>query len=395
MFSVKERPSGQSIEQAKSDVRVFTETEAGSIVTVLTNGFIFPPTRRPKASMSITDEHGLPVRNGISSSKHSVQFPRYLTQAERADVTFYKGRCFFGGFYFPHFGHFIFETLSRLWAYEAYKDQIDELIFFTSMRKDPDPSLYKPILDHLGIVHPIRFVRSPMQCKKLIVPRQGIGMGPFASGTPEQRAFMQGKLSKITDPASDCEKIYISRTGYRLKRGGMLCEQIIETNLEQQGYKIFHPQLESFETQIATYLGAKTIVSPDSSALHVAAFVGHKDQQIAILLRRKFGAVDLLPQLSAFCGREPLVIDAIQRVWVQQGRTPTGWGHYAEIAFEDVYEQLLANGYIDEGIPWRNVGPWLVKRALENLKDSYGGELEASPPTIDAPSLVSGYFAAS
>jgi len=79
--------------------------------------------------MSINDSAGLPIRNGVTSAKHTVHFPRYLAKNERADIAYDKGRYLFCGFYFPHFGHFILESLSRLWAYERYKDRIDALIF--------------------------------------------------------------------------------------------------------------------------------------------------------------------------------------------------------------------------------------------------------------------------
>ena len=144
---------------------------------------------------------------------------------------------------------------------------------------------------------------------------------------------------------------------------------------------IFHPQLESFETQIAAYLGAKTIISPDNSALHLAAFVGHSAQHIAVLLRRVQGAVDLLPQLSAFCECEPLIINAISQIWVQEGRAPANWGQYAELSSEKIYTTLLDHGFITTEHPWRHIGPWLIKKDLAMLHSKHGGAFTASNQT--------------
>ena len=177
-----------------------------------------------------------------------------------------------------------------------------------------------------------------------------------------------------------------------MRRGGMLCETILENNLTAQGYKIFHPQTESLTTQIATYQGARKIVSPDNSALHLAAFVGNRHQEIAIILRRKYGAVDLLPQITAFNGREPLIIDAIRKIWVQEERVPANWGHYAEINFENIYQKLLDNGFINADPAWRNIGPWLIKRAISDLKAKNAGELSPVDPDFDPPILEANYF---
>lgn len=374
----------------KSD-NILAETNDAS-VTVVQNAFIVPPSRRSKQLMSVNDEAGLPVRDAVTTAKHAVHFPRYLSGKERSGVEFDTGRYLFCGFYFPHFGHFILESLSRLWAYEAYKNQIDGLIFLRDSRKIPDPNVYQEIFDLLGVTHPIKFVQSPLQCAKLIVPQQGIGMGAFASGTDPLRSFIKEKFSQVAAPSKDCEKIYISRSGYQMRRGGMLCENILESNLVAQGYKIFHPQSENLKTQIATYRGAKMIVSPDNSALHLAAFVGTPDQKVAIVLRRKYGAVDLFPQLTAFSGREPLIIDAIEKIWAQEDRVPSTWGHYAEHSFETIHQQLLENGFIQDDLPWRNIGPWLVKRAIAELENRNGGALTAISPNFNPPLMQAHYF---
>ena len=103
----------------KSD-KILAETNDAS-VTVVQNAFIVPPSRRSKQLMSVNDEAGLPVRDAVTTAKHAVHFPRYLSGKERSGVEFDTGRYLFCGFYFPHFGHFILESLSRLWAYEAHK----------------------------------------------------------------------------------------------------------------------------------------------------------------------------------------------------------------------------------------------------------------------------------
>lgn len=82
----------------------------------------------------------------------------------------------------------------------------------------------------------------------------------------------------------------------------------------------------------------------------------------------------------------------LQRIWAQEDRVPANWGHYAELSFEEIYQQLLENGFIEDDHPWRNIGPWLVKRAIAELKGKNGGDISADSADFDVPVLEANYF---
>ena len=71
---------------------------------------------------------------------------------------------------------------------------------------------------------------------------------------------------------------------------------------------------------------------------------------------------------------------------------PSTWGHYAEHSFETIHQQLLENGFIQDDLPWRNIGPWLVKRAIAELENRNGGALTAISPNFNPPLMQAHYF---
>lgn len=292
---------------------------------------------------------------------------------------------------FGHFGHFVLESLARLWAYDCVKDQIDGLIYFIKNRNPPNLAPYRAYFDAAGITHPIHFVSEPLQVDTLFVPPQGIGMGPYATGLPEQRAWLDQTFRALATEVDPAEKVYISRSGYNLRRGGFLGEAAIERSLAEVGYKIFHPQNEPIGVQIGTYLAARKIISADSSALHVVGFTADPSQEIAIILRRAFGAVDLVPQLSAKMGKEPLVIDAINALYApvtpQKGR----WGSYAHLDIQALFHRLIESGLVPENIRIPRRMRRFCQADLERMTADVG-PLKTVDPLADAPRLDAVYF---
>ncbi|WP_176440927.1 DUF563 domain-containing protein [Oceanicola sp. 22II-s10i] len=273
-----------------------------------------------------------------------------------------SGRWLFAGDYWPHFGHFLFESLARLWAVPQIAEPLDGLLFVAPRGAEwgeiDQNKFQRRMLDILGIDLPIRVLSAPARVERLYVPEQGCGMGELAAGTLSFRFFIREALGAGIAPAPD-KKIYLTRTGYRLRRGGIFGEKTVEDLLAAEGYRILSPEAMTIEDQIAAYLGADKVISSDSSALHMTGFVGNEDQEVAILLRRLNGARDLLPQLRAFTGRDPLVVDRIDGYLVREGIRNTAWASFAELDLPGVGADLAGAGFIDQPDLWK---PMPVRR---------------------------------
>lgn len=316
----------------------------------------------------VVDQYGLAVFEGLTNRKGTfLPLPQPVGPDSLQVSQNLAGRWLFAGEYWFHFGHFWMESLSRLWALDQIAEPL-EGIAYLAPRKDAaydlDKSRFqKVILDHLGVDLPVQIICEPTRFEELFVPRQGLGLGPLAMGSGEIRAFFRNRLSRNIAPASD-KRVYLSRSGYGLTRGGLFDEAALEERLVDEGYVIIQPEQLTFAEQISCYMGAEKIISPDSSALHVVACLAQPEQDVAVILRRKQGANDLLPQLAGFMGRPPLIIDRITGALLNQSKRVPSYQQFAALDRAGVWQDLQDHGFVAaDSAPWPNL-TWRQKRRL-------------------------------
>lgn len=265
------------------------------------------------------------------------------------------GRWLWGGVLWAHFGHFLVESVSRLWALNTLDRPVDGILFMPKRpRVGSETRGYQAaFVDLLSPGLPIRSLDRPVRVEELVVPGQGFALGPAVIGTPSFRKAMHDMFARHITPDGP-EKLYISRSKLGLHKGGLLGEEKLETYLEPEGYEIFHPQDHDLPTQIARYKAARQVIAVDGSALHLFAMVGRPDQQVAMILRRKSGASDQLTEnVATFCDRRPLVIDALRTEWLRADNTRAKRLSFGELDHAATGDALRAEGFVAEGVDWQ------------------------------------------
>ena len=284
-----------------------------------------------------------------------------------------KGRYLFGGILYGHFGHFIVESLARLWAQDAIEGPIDGMIFTPKVPGFPEKSvqLLQRRAEALGLRVPLIVANEPTRVEHLCVPRQGFGMGELAGGSPAFRDFMNAHAGAHIAPEGG-EKLYISRSDLPPFRGSLLGEKRLEAWLEAQGFEIFHPQRHSTEDQIARYKAARLIVSTDCSPLHLVGFVGNAHQRVVIVTRRSMEISDYLAvQLRAFKGMEVSIATCLLNDWMPQpGRRPSRTS-FGEVDFPSLQAHLRAAGFIRDEAPWAALDDDERRAEIDRLSASH------------------------
>lgn len=262
------------------------------------------------------------------------------------------GRWLWGGVLWAHFGHFLTESVSRLWALDF---SYDGILFVPKRPRlgEATRSFHRAFIDQLVPVMPVKVVTEPVQVEKLVVPGQGFGLGKITTGTPAFRKAFHEKFAVGVRPEG-AEKIYISRSGLGLDKGGIIGEEHLEDLLRDEGYEIFFPEKHDIPTQLARYKAAKQIVAADGSALHLFALVGRSDQRVAMIKRRKSGANDLLTEhVRSFTGAEPLAIDALRTEWVRSNRRKSDRLSFGELDHAKVGAALQEAGFTQNSASWK------------------------------------------
>ncbi|ADO42234.1 conserved hypothetical protein [Ketogulonicigenium vulgare Y25] len=348
--------------------------DTANALRVLSDAYVIPPDPTKKSgrytNSGVLDADGNFVIQSISWSNSTEQVNSAPATPAPEEVEQLKGRYIFGGVLYGHFGHFIVESLARLWAQDAEGVDAEAYIFTAKVSTFPQKSVEKlqKLAALLGLRLPIIVARVPTQVETLYVPAQGFGMNDLIEGSAAFRTFMNTHAGAGIEPTGD-EKIYISRSKLPSDRGSLLGEYKLEEYLAAEGYDIFHPQRFPAEEQIARYKAARQIIAVDCSPLHMLGYVGHKDQSAAIILRRSMVIGDYLArQLQSFKGMDAYSIDCLLDDWILQPGSRPSRSSWGEIDFGALHAKLLASGHIQNPTPWPSLTQEERSAELERIE---------------------------
>jgi hypothetical protein len=260
------------------------------------------------------------------------------------------GNHIFGGMLQnEHFGHFVAESLTRLWATRQLHKSFDSVVFYLRVPSQP---IAKFALDMLASIIPgvkITVVSRPTEYETLAVPKQlGDDQQGFIYGHPANRRLF---AHLYETPKGGPKKIYVSRSHLKSNEGGVLLESVIEDNLKAEGYEIVHPQEFPFAEQIKLYRTAEDLIFSEGSALHLYAIFARPEQRSFVIWRRKkHGTFDW--QLKSFGAQSTQGVPCIQTLWTPEMEPTVTVRGRAVLDFVSLRNQLQAAGFI-RGAEWR------------------------------------------
>lgn len=283
-----------------------------------------------------------------------------------------EGRWLLGGIFYGHFGHFLCESTSRLWALEQL-GPIAGIVFYPKQTLAHERRQYRhqlPFFAAMGLTEDqitFRAPQKPVIIDELAIPEPGFGISKMIEGRPEYRDYMQRNLGRDIAPDGP-ENLYISRSRLPSKRGSVLVEKVIEERMEDAGYTVFHPQKHAIGEQIATYKAARRIVSLDASSLHLAAMVVRPDAQVAIINRGPTNNIkDYVAQFTRWQGRVPTQIEAVSGYYFPEGRRMKKRETHATLDLPAVCRDLVRDGFLPSTTTWAPATEAQLATAVESM----------------------------
>jgi hypothetical protein len=246
----------------------------------------------------------------------------------------------FCGRFRGHFGHFLAESIGRLWAVEALPPDLP-LIWFSDPRQTGTGGIRKRILAALAISNPQIIVSSTLKVDRLHLPPSLTDPLYQITPSPAYQAWFTRHLPPAPDLGRD---IYISRAKLPDKAGRFFGESAIEAGLRAEGYRVVYPELLSIEEQIAACRAARRVVVAEGSPLHLLALLDVPGQKIATLMRRPRIVDTLKPALLAFRDSQFLLIDRIAKTW-GAGATGNLFNAVSELDLDGVWADLAEHGF--------------------------------------------------
>ena len=189
-----------------------------------------------------------------------------------------EGEYLFGGYLFRHYGHFLIETLSRLYA---LRQCAPAPIIFSSTHREIMP-WQQYIFKLLCPNYPIIILKRPAVVSQLVLASPGFVMPDNVA--PEQIEA----LGVLPAPPLNKKKIWLSRGCYI--GGGLLNERALEPLLASLGWEIVHPQFLSIRKQVALIASSAQVAGLDGSAFHTALLAKEIRGRFTIFFLRNMGA---------------------------------------------------------------------------------------------------------
>jgi len=357
------------------------EPLAGDIITVKKAVLAKTPRSqgwRIAASVFDEDRNAVPEAVCWISRQQTATKPRTYPRENR--IKELPGTWLYGGRFFPAFGHFLCETLSRLWALDHIDEPIEGVLFFPVYNEHEESAaqLFGQLAEIMDPAINYKICDEFYRVDKLIIPPQGSGVGRLLLSSPEMREYITTHLKRDFKPTGH-DKIYISRTGQFDKVGrGFLGEKRLEELLEAEGYFIFHPQDHCWEDQMRHYQSATHILGPDGSPFHMVNFTGRADLNVGVIQRRPGpDAVQMVHQSNVYGIENAHAFAHLGRAWSSAGDRRAALKMVCEVKFSDLCKDLKERGFISKKAKWRDLTDTKIKQAL--LAQAKSAEADQRP----------------
>lgn len=262
-----------------------------------------------------------------------------------------------------HFGHFLAESLARLWAIKHLSADFETVVFYPRIPGKGIPAYAKELLSLISSSHSFELIDAPKTFEMLAVPSQ-IGhqrMG-FLEGHPSVR-WMLKPLQTMGEPQG--RKLYVSRSRMKPYEGGILFENRIEDLLREEGYEIIHPQELSISRQIELYNSSSHIIFSEGSALHLYALVTKTEQKVFVIWRRKLSPI-FNWQIASFGGQKIMGSPVIRRLFVPKIAYGSLVRAKADLSFSELHYQLASSGFL-RGTAWTDPSCSEIEDAVSGL----------------------------
>lgn len=195
----------------------------------------------------------------------------------------------YGGFFRHKWGHFITESLSRLWALKKLDlSKIDHILFFADQDNAILSGNFLEVFELLEIEHKIYIADGPISVTKLLVPDLGYEHDRYYSVSQASvyKSIVEAALAREVDVKTLPDKVFLSRAGVPMAARNAVNLNELETYFKRNGYTLLSPEKSSLTELIHIMNGASKLATISGTTAHNFAFVQNMyDKEINIIER--------------------------------------------------------------------------------------------------------------
>lgn len=222
-------------------------------------------------------------------------------------------------------------------------------------------------MDMIGLICPgknVVRVEAPTRFCALAVPEAIVDRNGWIKGDPLVRQLFAQFKTTISN-----RKIYVSRSRLTKSTGLLIMEELIEQNLEANGYLIVHPQLMSLYEQLTLYASSSHLIFAEGSAMHLYSLVCNPGQKAYAIWRRGVKPV-FIQQINSFGGSRLHGVDCRRATWLLKASEQKSEVMATEIDLVRLYHDLCRHKFISAN-PWRFPAEDDLLSELEKTSQAY------------------------
>lgn len=226
----------------------------------------------------VVDENGNAVPLSAIESRVGAGYPFENPQYRDEKVVY----C---GYLINHWGHFLVESITRLWFFLESTEPVDHYVFYLDEGEQREiKGNFREFLELLGVWDKCVFINSPTTYREVIVPKAAFLFLHYTSD--QYRKLFDTVASRIQiDPGWETpEKLFFTRSAFAKGNNFDFGVEMLDSFFANNGYAILAPEKMTLSQLIYTIRHAKEIATISGTVHHNILF-GNKGQKITILER--------------------------------------------------------------------------------------------------------------
>jgi hypothetical protein len=212
-----------------------------------------------------------PLEIGKISTGNNREFPkRYDREKYKNEkIDFIDEKIVFGGIigiYGGHFGHFLIETMNRIWVYldDKYKDT--KIVFLNESKRE---TRYTDFFTLFGLKKEnIIILKKDTKFKNILIPE--VSFHYEDAWCSFEYADIFEKIRQNVPNKYNFEKIYLTRVGEKNNAVSVYGEEKIQNIFRKNGFEIIRPTDYSVMDQMSLIKNCKVLAGCSGTALHWA-----------------------------------------------------------------------------------------------------------------------------
>ena len=226
----------------------------------------------------ITNEEEYVLKSGIDE--------RFGGYYKGASVQYEDAKVVYCGYLINHWGHFLIESVARLWYFLKDDISVDKYIFVTDLDNQAEvKENYKSFFELLGIYDKLEVVNKPTRYREVIVPELGYKRNEYYSEEyREIFGVIRRKALTTKDMYDGCpEKIFLSRRFFAEKTE--VGVDMLDDFFLRNDYYVLYPEKVSL-SELICFLDCAKICAAESGTLPHNFLFANDEKKIIIIERQ-------------------------------------------------------------------------------------------------------------